>query len=268
MTRNSTTFHNPYAHSMSTGAENIELPRWRGHGAKPSENTLVTAEESIYDNDKLLRYSSLCSTDAPTTTSSSSPPRTPTTTLDRPIVRTLLFTRTILWSDLTISLLPSSPTPNPTTSPPPPPQPLYHASTHELNLTLPDIILYASTPTHPKFTVLAAAHFRFSRDARLGFGFGADLAKLNGKDTHDGDVCWESCRNTSTWLRHYQYDFAVPAEGDGGRGRGGRRHFRLERTRAAEDGVQGWLGWASFRNYRISKELDEGGGAEAVRGDE
>lgn len=168
------------------------------------------------------------------------------TTNRKPTHQTLLFTRTILWSDLTITC-PTNPSIH------------YHASTHEWNLTLPDIQLYASSsshPSNPKQTLLAAAHFRFSRHARLGFlttpspsHNAAGLQSLNGKDAHDGDVQWEWCRNTSTkWVGYWRYDFAVP---NGGGGSGPPRRFRLLRTRREEDGVVGWLGWASFRNYRL-----------------
>jgi hypothetical protein len=246
-------FENPFQYGIASGTERIELPRWRGQ-AKPGQET---AQSSVTKIDT----SSTVDSEPPSYSLLTSPSTAPTTLATRPVARRLIFTHPICWSDLTISLAtrtcPTQTTTEPTT-------PLYHAATHELNFTVPDIELYRNSPTNAKAQLLGAAHFRFSRHARMGFG--GDWAKLNGKDTHDGEIEWEECRNLSPWCWHARYQFAVPCEPSQDEDddsihqywrKTGRRRFMLERTRAQEDGVQGWLGWASFRNYRLI-DVDSG----------
>ncbi|ETN44040.1 uncharacterized protein HMPREF1541_10905 [Cyphellophora europaea CBS 101466] len=192
-----TKFDNSDKRASSTAIEGIELPRWRGQSR--SSSSLRTS--SLFD-DAQTEASSLYSRSATLT------PATTTESAcfgsislhDLQPIRTLLFSRSVLWSDPTISLASGLPDVQDT--------PLYHASTHELKVWLPDVISYRSTPTVPKAFIIAAAHFRFSRNARLAFG--NNLKKLNGADTHNGDVAWELLKNTSTFLCHYQYDFIVP----------------------------------------------------------
>jgi hypothetical protein len=239
-------FESPFQYGIASGTEQIELPRWRGQASQKQDagHSSVTRINTSSTVESEPPSYSLC-----TTTSTIS-----TTLATRPVARRLVFTHPICWSDLTVSLATrtsgNSAALEPTT-------PLYHAATHELNFTVPDIELYRCSATNMKAQLLGAAHFRFSRHARMGFG--GDWGKLNGKDTHDGDVEWEECRNLSPWCWHARYQFAVPCEFPEGNEntihrharKTGRRRFLLERTRAEEDGVQGWLGWASFRNYRL-----------------
>ena len=80
-------------------------------------------------------------------------------------------------------------------------------------------------------------------------GFGSRCLDDGAADTE-----WEDMKNTSNWLAHYQYDFTIPsASSSGERGR-----FRWLRTHKQDDGVKGWGGYLSLRNYKLlDLERDE-----------
>ncbi|KPI44388.1 uncharacterized protein AB675_8497 [Cyphellophora attinorum] len=237
----------------STATEGFELPRWRGRGKQSNATHNIIRQPSVETQESPIpQFSPAPKSDRTTTmTTGIAPSRTR---------HAVFFTRSILFSDLTITS---------TTDP----SIRYHASTHEWNFTLPDIILYASTTSSQKATLLAAAHFRFSRHARMGFlaspaaSNDMGLSALNGKDAHDGLVSWEECRNVSGFCGYWMYDFTVPCPPTALHPTG-RRKLRLSRTRKEVDGVRGWLGWASFRNYRIlDRERIEESGAENCESD-
>jgi hypothetical protein len=126
--------------------------------------------------------------------------------------------------------------------------PIYHLATSEINPYRPDITMYAGpspSPTH----VLATAHFRWSRNARLAFG--ADALDTNAITSASANLTWEELKNTSSWLLHHTYEFSISDPSSSASTSDGRRHFRLTRTRAASNGVEGWTGYLSNRNYLL-----------------
>ena len=80
-------------------------------------------------------------------------------------------------------------------------------------------------------------------------GFGSNCLDETAADTQ-----WEDLKNTSNWLAHYQYEFAVPSSST----HGCTRRFRWLRTHKQDDGVEGWAGYLSLRNFRlIDLETDQ-----------
>jgi hypothetical protein len=262
------------AHSTSQQA--VELPRYRGHKSKPDD-----ADQPVE------RYQSFDSTfvneipDTPNPTDFKDCPDLTTTQslLDKPIIRKLIFRRHWFHTDMTIYTAHDTSTTNKSspeieasttsssglttnTSTPDPRKeaeetPIYHLATYEFNLSKPDIIMYAGSRPDPA-SILAVAHFRWSRNARMGFG-----ADALDPDTNPNGVVWEELKNTSNYLLHSTYTFSVPTSlpsasttstfpsPPSSSTPSTRRNFRLQRTSSPSAGVTGWTGWLSYRNYLL-----------------
>lgn len=240
------------AHSSSVPPV-LELARYRGRQIDTNDITSRRPPGAV-----ARRYDSFDSTfTSKIDDDRLSLPRTLTTVtslLERPITRRLVFRRHWFHSDMTVYSTHASPTPSSDPAPEvssysscsaPSPQvqegveietPVYHLATYELNFWQPDIIMYAGGKPDPAH-VLALSHFRWSRTAHMGFG--ADCL-----DDKSPNTTWEDLRNTSSYLLHHTYEFSLTTPQ-------GARHFRLQRTHAASDGVEGWAGWMSCRNYRL-----------------
>ena len=236
-----------YSTSHSDGV--IELPRYRGRKNIIEQESKPTAavQDERYDSFDSTFRNEIDDHDnkVPTATELT----TTQSLLEKPVVRRLVFRRHWFHSDMTVySIQPAQP---PSPSLPQTPEiptpnasettesetPIYHLATYEFNLLQPDIIMYTGALPSPS-QVLALAHFRWTRNAKLAFGPSV-------LDPTSPTTSWELLRNTSSYLRHHTYDFFMRTS------QGVQRHFRLTRTRAEDDGVSGWSGWLSGRNYRI-----------------
>ena len=232
----------------------MELPRYRGRKSNASDKASKNTSE-----EEVTRYESFDSSFANEIDDNKLGTSTTLTTtaslLEKPVVRRLVFRRHWFHSDMTVYSAHPSPIPPPSSgsspeihaasassSSPKPLQaadaetPAYHLATYEFNFYKPDIIMYAGGKPDPAH-VLAVSNFRWSRNARMGFGG-------NCLDDKAPDTTWEELRNTSSYLLHHTYDFSLSTPQ-------GARHFRLQRTHAEADGVQGWAGWLSGRNYNL-----------------
>lgn len=102
-------------------------------------------------------------------------------------------------------------------------------------LSSPDLALHQGVDKHAP--VVAVAHFRLSRDLKLGIG---------NPEEGDKDMVWEKMENISKGLGHSKYRVEMTIND-------GRRSFLWQRTRDRADGVQGagkWINW----NYRLVEE--------------
>lgn len=256
------------AHSTAS-QQAVELPRYRGR----KSNAQATGEPAERYESFDSTYSSTFANEIPGSPDStdlrySAELTTTTSLLDKPVIRKLVFRRHWFHTDMTIytAHLNSNPTPellSSTISPPTPtPEaetPVYHLETTLISLVKPDITMYAG-PKPDAAHVLAVAHFRWSRNARLGFG--ADAVD---PDSNPNGVVWEELRNTSSYLLHYSYEFSVPTTLPSSKTpvlshstpshlqtqTPLRRTFKLLRTHSPTHHVAGWTGSLSYRNYLL-----------------
>ena len=250
---------NDMAHSTSLSttssqyiSEVIELPRYRRNKSKALESdTKLSARTNVqrYDSfDSSYSHSIPESTDPQHTDTKAST----TSLLTKPVVRKLVFRRHWFHTDMTVCSVDlsaqASPSPiqfsntlSPSTPNEPTPEhetPVYHLQTSEFSFKNPDIIMYSGSHQDPAH-VLATSSFRWSRNARMAFGSDA-------LDDKSPNVTWEEMRNTSNYCLHSTYEFRVPATSESASHR-----FRLQRTHSPQDGVTGFAGRWSYRNYLL-----------------
>ena len=251
---------NTMAHSTSFSttsapyvSEVIELPRYRRNKSKALESdtklSTITNVQRYDSFDSSYSHSVPESTDLQQTDTKAST----TSLLSKPIVRKLVFRRHWFHTDMTICSVDlsaqASPSPiefsnNLPASPPEAETPMYHLQTSEFSFKNPDIIMYSGSKQDPA-QVLAISSFRWSRNARMAFGSDA-------LDDKSPNVSWEEMRNTSNYCLHSTYEFSVPANTPTSTASGPTsQRFRLQRTHSPQDGVTGFAGRWSYRNYLL-----------------